>query len=209
VTALNQSITASDGSSSSSEQLTGLIQVNANIQSGDSGGALVNSAGQVIGVDTAASQGYQFSGGGFGGQGQGTNPGAASGNQGYAIPINQAITLAHQIIAGTSSSTVHIGTSAFMGVGVNDVGQGQQGAPTGVTSGAQIANVVSGGPAEAAGLQVGDVITAVNGQAVTTGTTLTNLMDTHHPGDKLTVTYTDSAGQPHTTTVTTILGPVG
>ncbi len=215
VTALNQSITASDGSSGSSEQLTGLIQVNANIQSGDSGGALVNSAGQVIGVDTAASQGYQFSGGGFGGQGQqGANPGAASGNQGYAIPINQAITLAHQIIAGTSSSTVHIGTSAFMGVGVQDAGQSQQGnlgqgAQSGTGSGAQIATIVSGGPAEAAGLQVGDVITAVNGTAVDTGTTLTNLMDTHHPGDKLTVTYTDSAGAQHTTTVTTILGPVG
>jgi S1-C subfamily serine protease len=209
VTALNQSITASDGSSGSSEQLTGLIQVNANIQSGDSGGALVNSAGQVIGVDTAASTGYQFSGG------QGTNPGASSGNQGYAIPINQAITLAHQIIAGTSSSTIHIGTTAFLGVGVQDAGQSQQGnlgqaAPqNGATSGAQIADTVPNGPAETAGLQVGDVITALNGQAVDSATALTNLMDTHHPGDKLTVTYTDSAGAQHTTTVTTILGPVG
>jgi S1-C subfamily serine protease len=212
VTALNQSITASDGSSGSSEQLTGLIQVNANIQSGDSGGALVNSAGQVIGVDTAASQGYQFSGGGgFGGQGTnpGTNPGAGSGNQGYAIPINQAITLAHQIIAGTSSSTVHIGTTAFLGVGVNDAGQSQQGAPTGAASGAQIANTVPNGPAEAAGLQQGDVITAVNGQTIDSATALTNLMDTHHPGDKLSVTYTDTAGAQHTTTVTTIQGPVG
>jgi S1-C subfamily serine protease len=212
VTALNQSITASDGSSGSSEQLTGLIQVNANIQSGDSGGALVNSAGQVIGVDTAASTGYQFSGGGFGGQG--TNPGASSGNQGYAIPINQAITLAHQIIAGTSSSTIHIGTTAFLGVGVQDAGQSQQGnlgqaAPNSATSGAQIADTVPNGPAATAGLQAGDVITALNGQAVDSATALTNLMDTHHPGDKLTVTYTDSAGQQHTTTVTTILGPVG
>jgi len=208
VTALNQSITASDGSSGSSEQLTGLIQVNANIQSGDSGGSLVNSAGQVIGVDTAASQGYQFSGGGgFGGQG--TNPGATSGNQGYAIPINQAITLAHQIIAGTSSSTVHIGTSAFLGVGVNDAGQTQQGVPTGATTGAQIANTVANGPAAAAGLQQGDVITAVNGQTIDSATALTNLMDTHHPGDKLTVTYTDTAGAQHTATVTTIQGPVG
>jgi S1-C subfamily serine protease len=210
VTALNQSITASDGSSGSSEQLTGLIQVNANIQSGDSGGALVNSAGQVIGVDTAASQGYQFSGGGgFGGQG--TNPGTSSGNQGYAIPINQAITLAHQIIAGTSSSAVHIGQSAFLGVSVSDPGasqQGNQGTPS-ATSGAQIVGTLASGPAQAAGLQQGDVITAVNGQTIDSATALTNLMDTHHPGDKLTLTYTDSAGQQHTTTVTTIQGPVG
>src|SRR5215472_5087811 len=55
VTALNQSITASDEGSGSSEQLTGLIETNANIQAGDSGGPLANSHGQVIGVDTAAS----------------------------------------------------------------------------------------------------------------------------------------------------------
>jgi S1-C subfamily serine protease len=212
VTALNQSITASDGSSGSSEQLTGLIQVNANIQSGDSGGALVNSAGQVIGVDTAASSGYQFSGGGFGGQG--TNPGANGGAQGYAIPINQAITLAHQMIAGTSSSAVHIGTSAFLGVSVSDPGASQQGAPgqgtpSGTATGAQIVGTLPNGPAQAAGLVAGDVITALNGTAVDSATTLTNLMDTHHPGDKLTVTYTDSAGQQHTATITTIQGPVG
>jgi S1-C subfamily serine protease len=53
------------------------------------------------------------------------------------------------------------------------------------------------------------VITAVNGQTIDSATALTNLMDTHHPGDKLTLTYTDSAGQQHTTTVTTIQGPVG
>src|SRR6516164_2818566 len=60
VTALNQSITASDESSGTSEQLTGLLQTNADIQAGDSGGSLVNGYGQVIGVDTAASSSFQF-----------------------------------------------------------------------------------------------------------------------------------------------------
>jgi len=60
VTALNQSITASDEGDGTSEQLTGLIETNANIQAGDSGGSLVNSAGQVIGMDTAASSGTSF-----------------------------------------------------------------------------------------------------------------------------------------------------
>src|SRR5215469_6360002 len=69
VTALNQSITASDEGSATSEQLSGLIESNANIQAGDSGGSLVNSHGQVIGVDTAASSGYQFGGQGDGGFG--------------------------------------------------------------------------------------------------------------------------------------------
>jgi S1-C subfamily serine protease len=197
VTALNQQITASDDSSDSSEQLTGLIQTNANIQAGDSGGSLVNSAGQVIGVDTAASAGSQ--------QGQGTQSanrigqGGQGATQGFAIPINQAISLAHQIIGGQSSSKVHIGQSAFLGVSVNGNGQG----------GAQIAGVLSGGAAQQAGLAQGDVITSVNGTAVDSADSLTNLMDTFHPGDSLSVAYTDASGQQHTVTVTAASGPIG
>ena len=89
VTALNQSITASDQGDGTSEQLSGLIETNADIQPGDSGGALVNTSGQVLGVDTAASAGYSFQ---FNGQSQG--------NQGFAIPINTALSIARQIEAG-------------------------------------------------------------------------------------------------------------
>ena len=76
ITALNQSITAGDDLNGSSEQLTDLIQTNANIQPGDSGGSLVNTAGEVIGIDTAASQGYSLQ---------------TTGTEGYAIPINDAL----------------------------------------------------------------------------------------------------------------------
>ncbi|HJP75344.1 MAG TPA: trypsin-like peptidase domain-containing protein [Pseudonocardiaceae bacterium] len=207
VTALNQSITAQDDSGSSSEQLSGLIQTNANIQPGDSGGALVNSAGQVIGMDTAASSANPQSGQGFqsayGGQGQQGQGGAT---QGFAIPINQAISLAHQIIGGQGSSTVHIGQSAFLGVSVgqaqNQFGQSSQ-------SGAPIVGVEPNGPAQQAGLGAGDVITSVNGTTVGSATALTNLMDTFHPGQQLTVGYTDASGQQHTVTVTPVSGPVG
>jgi S1-C subfamily serine protease len=209
VTALNQSITASDESGSSSERLSGLIETNANIQPGDSGGALVDSAGQVIGMDTAASassqngQGFQSSYG----QGQGTG----TATQGYAIPINEAISLAHQIIGGKGSSTIHIGQSAFLGVSVSDVGQGQQFGQGSQSSqsGAEIVGELAGGAAAQAGLVSGDVITSVNGSAVGSANSLTNLMDTFHPGQQLTVGYTDSAGQQHTVTVTPASGPVG
>jgi S1-C subfamily serine protease len=225
VTGLNQSITASDDSSGASEQLTGLIQTDANIQSGDSGGSLVNSSGQVIGIDTAASSGFQFSGGfGQGDQGQdGQGSQGQTGHQGFAIPINHAITIAHQIVAGTASSTVHIGQTAFLGVSVGDAGQSQdnggfgqsqggqgaQGQGGTASSGAEVGDTVPNGPAEQAGIEQGDVITTVNGQAVGSATALTNLMDGHHPGDKLTIGYTDSTGQQHTASVVPVSGPVG
>jgi len=188
VAALDQSITASDESSGSSEQLTGLIQVRANIESGDSGGPLVNADAQVIGVDTAASTGYQLNGRRSGGAGQG-----------FAIPINKAVDIAHRIVAGTASDKVHIGKTAFIGVSVAD-SQGR---------GAQIRQVVPRGPAQQAGLAAGDVITAIDGQAIDSATTLTNVMDTHHPGDQLTLTVTDASGAQQQVPVKAIEGPVG
>ncbi len=130
VTALNQSITASDEGDGTSEQLTGLIETNADIQPGDSGGSLVNTSGEVVGIDTAASAGFSFQ-----------SSGQSSGNQGYAIPINEAITIAKQIEAGTASSTVHIGATAFLGVEV---------AQSSCTSG----GTGSGGSAGASGLRL-------------------------------------------------------
>jgi S1-C subfamily serine protease len=101
ITQLNQTITASDDLGGS-ETLHGMLQTNANIQEGDSGGPLVNASGKVIGMDTAASSGS------FGNQGGST--------VGFAIPINRALSIAHQIINGQSSATVKIGASGFIGV---------------------------------------------------------------------------------------------
>ncbi|MFD2420564.1 S1C family serine protease [Amycolatopsis pigmentata] len=202
VTALGQSITASDESSGSSEQLTGLIQVKADIESGDSGGPLVNSSGEVIGMDTAASTGYQL--GPRGGQGsRGT-----AGGTGYAIPVNQALAIAHQIESGSASDTVHIGRSAFLGVTVTDTGQAQ-GQGQGQGQGAAVRQLVRGGPAEGAGLSPGDVITGIDRQSVDSATSLTNVMDTHHPGDRITITWVDQAGSSQSVTTTLAEGPVG
>ncbi|GAB3575073.1 trypsin-like peptidase domain-containing protein [Amycolatopsis endophytica] len=188
VTALNQSITATDESTGSSEQLTGLIQVDADIQSGDSGGALADGDGKVIGMNTAASTGYQL--------GRNGRPADVSG---FAIPINDALRLARQIEAGTASDTVHIGPSAFIGVSVSDAGG----------SGALVQQVVSGGPADNAGLTAGDVITGLDGRAIGSATDLTAVMDTLHPGDHVTVTWLDQSGQQHSTSAALVEGPVG
>ena len=224
VTALNQSITASDEGSGSSEQLSGLIETNADIQAGDSGGPLVNAYGQVIAMDTAASSGFQFGGsggsgfgdggsgfggGGFGDNGSGnsgsgdngsSSSGQDSGTQGFAIPINTALSVASQIEAGQASSTVHIGATAFLGLEIGDSSQQD-------TSGVALAGVASGTPAATAGLGQGDVITSLGGQSVSTGTDIQNILVGHHPGDKISIGWTDAYGQSHTATVTLASGP--
>ncbi len=206
VTALNQSITATDQSSGTSEQLSGLIETNAGIQAGDSGGSLVNAYGQVIGVDTAASSSFQF-GNGFGGFGNGngfgdngsssSSSGSASTTQGFAIPINTAVSIARQIEAGQSSSTVHIGATAFLGVSIG----GSDG------SGVVLAGTVPGTPAYAAGLTAQDVVTSVAGQPVTSGTEISRILVGYHPGQKISIGWTDINGQSHTATVTLASGP--
>lgn len=196
ITALNQSITAGDDSDGTSEQLSNLIQVNADIQPGDSGGALVNTAGQVIGMDTAASEGFSFQG-----QGQSSGSGQESGTEAFAIPINQAVATARQMAAGHGSSAVHIGAAAFLGVEISS------GSAGGSSGGAAVRDVVEGTSAAKAGIAAGDVITSLGGSAVGSASALSGVMITHHPGDKVQVGWTDSAGQSHTTTVDLGSGP--
>ena len=109
ITGLGQSITASDESAGNAEQLTGLIAHNAGIQPGDSGGPLVNTYGQVIGMDTAASSSSATAG--FQSQNE-----QAPATQAFAVPITEATSIASQIEAGASSSSVHLGGTAFLGL---------------------------------------------------------------------------------------------
>ncbi|MGD0245136.1 MAG: trypsin-like peptidase domain-containing protein [Streptosporangiaceae bacterium] len=211
VTNLNQSITASDEGSGVSENLTGLIQTNVDIQPGDSGGALVNAHGQVIGMNTAASTGFQF-------QGQsGSQSSQGSQEQAYAIPIDSALTIAKQIESGNASSTVHIGATAFLGIETSGSdsssgssgfgGFGGQGSSQGSASGATIVGVLSGSPAAAAGLAEGDTITSVGGQTVSSASDIAQVLVKFHPSDKISVSWTDASGQSHSATVTLTSGP--
>jgi S1-C subfamily serine protease len=209
VTALNQAITATDEGSGSSEQLTGLIETNAAIEAGDSGGPLVNSHAQVIGIDTAASTNYQFGGGngnggfgapgGFGGSGSSNSAGGST-TQGYAIPINTALSIARQIEAGQASSTVHIGATAFIGLQIAS----QQ---SSYYQGVVLGGAQAGTPAAKAGLAQGDVVTALDGKSVSSGTQIQQILVGKHPGDKVSIAWTDTTGQSHTADITLAAGP--
>jgi S1-C subfamily serine protease len=207
VTGLGRTITASDeGSGSNSERLHGMIQTNAPIQPGDSGGALVNRTGEIVGMNTAASTGISMTG--FSGQS------GQSQTQAFAIPISKAERIANQIEAGQGSATVHIGQTAFLGVQISTGSTGFGGFGgfggngDGTTSnGALVAGVVSGGAAAQAGLTQGDSITSVAGHSVTSSSDISSTLATHHPGDKITIGWTDQTGQSHTATVTLTTGP--
>jgi S1-C subfamily serine protease len=187
VTGLGASITAQDAGSGSSENLTNMIRTNADIQPGDSGGPLMNTAGQVVGIDTAALSAQTEA--------------ATSTVQAFAIPISRAVSIASQIEAGTSSATVHIGATAFLGVGVAGA-QGSLG-----TSGAAVAGVVEGGAAAKAGIGAGDVITSVGGHQISSPTALRNTMVTLRPGATVPVTWQTQSGQSQSANVVLGTGP--
>jgi len=204
VTALDRSISASDQATTVPENLTGLIETDAQIQPGDSGGPLLNSAGEVIGINTAAAS---------------SDGGPAIG---FAIPIDQARAIAQKILKGEATGGIIIGLSAFLGVDVQAAnvtaqsgggfggfgGLGVGGTQTtpsasSPTVGQFVVSTVSGGPAANAGIAAGDTITAVSGAKVTNdGRTLTGALLAHKPGDQVSVTVVNQSGASQTVTVT-------
>lgn len=183
ISALDQSITAGEEVDGGQEHLSGLIQLEGDVQPGDSGGPLVNSSGEVLGMDTAASATFQF---------------RSSADQGFAIPIDQVQTIAGQILAGRSSSTIHIGATGLLGVFVESQSSGE---------GALVENVISGTPAASCGLTAGDVITAIDGAGISSPTALTEAMLLRHPGDSVQITWHTPEGVQHTASVTLASGP--
>ena len=186
---LDQSVTASDSLDGVSESLTGMIAVTANVQPGDSGGPLVDGSGNVLGIDTAGPSGFSF----FSTQ--------SSGSAGYAIPINQAMSIATSIESGTQTGSIHVGPTAFLGVLISASGSGAG------SAGATVDNVVSGGAAAAAGLVKGDVITSINGTAISSTSTVSQALVPLHPGNAVTITWTTPSGRQVTASATLQPGP--
>jgi S1-C subfamily serine protease len=184
VTGLGRSIVASDGNGIS-EQLVSLIRIDAALQPGDSGGPLLNAARRVIGMDTAASVGFEFQ----------------STHEGYAIPIGRALAIAKQITMGHASATIHIGSTPFLGLSLASTSADQG------TNGLVVTNVVSGSPADQAGIVAGDTLTAIDGQPVASYNTLSSLLLLHNAGDTVTVAWVDQTGTAQTANVQTAVGP--
>ncbi len=165
VSGLGRQIQAGDVSQTSSEQLNDLIQTDAAINPGNSGGPLVDSAGQVIGINTAVNQSAQ--------------------GIGFAIPIDVAKPILSQALAGKPLARPYMGvffTPITMGLAA------QQNLP--VDHGALISppansstGIIPGTPAAAAGLRDGDIILAVDGQQVDASHDLLSIMVQHSPGD--------------------------
>jgi S1-C subfamily serine protease len=234
ITALKRSITASDAGSNSSERLTGMFQTNAPIAEGDSGGALANAAGQVIAMNTAANSqniGGNGTSEGFSipinrarsiayliAQGKGSN----------TIQIGQPAFLGIAIAsdphsngpssAGNPSQQLRqlqaIAQSGSIG-GINSSGhclasETANPVPHSIApakSGTLIAGVFCNAPAATAGAAAGDVITAVNGHAVSSPASLRTLMHQYHPGTTVSLTWVGLNGQQKTGSLELAAGP--
>jgi S1-C subfamily serine protease len=191
VSALERSITVGGGQGDP-EHLTGLIQMDAPIQPGDSGGPLVNSSGRVVGMITAAAR---------------TDSGQSASSVGFAIPSNDALGIVGQIRSGNETSTIIIGPVGFLGVEVGDL-DSETAARLGlnVTSGALVVSVRPGAPAESAGITPQSVITAIDGERVSSADALGTAIHGHDPGERIRVTWVDRGGT-HSATVRLITGP--
>jgi S1-C subfamily serine protease len=179
VGAVNQSLAIGSDESATPENLSGLIQLDSDVVSGDSGGPLFDQSGDVIGIVTAASSG-------------------SSTVTGYAINIAQVLKVADAIEAGSASSDIVIGYPAFAGI---DIPQ------TPSAEGVPVASTFVGSPANKAGIGEGDVITAVNGVTMTSADQLTAAIQSHKIGDTVNITWLDSEGVSHTAPVTLVAGP--
>ena len=161
------------GSTQNDATVIDALQTDAAINPGNSGGALVNASGEVVGINTAiASVASESS---FGGQD------SQSGNigVGFAIPSNTAKRIADEIMKTGKATHAVLGVTART---ASTSGNPEAG------DGAQIVQVTAGGPAADAGLQAGDVVTAVGDRVVTTSTELTAAIRSSSPGSKVTLT---------------------
>ena len=176
VSALNRSVSIQG---SSSVNTMSLIQMDASVSPGNSGGGLFNMNGELVGIVNAKSSDSDAEG------------------LGFAIPVNDAVKVAQELLEnGYVTGRPYLGISYFA------VTDAQTAAQLGVNAyGVYIVEVVKGGPADKAGLQAGDRIVSVDGSEVATQSDLGTLMQNHKAGDTIEITVA-RGGQMQTVNVT-------
>jgi S1-C subfamily serine protease len=180
VTNLDQTITVS-GNGGRDETLSGMMQVRAAIQPGDSGGPIVDSSGRVVAMTTAGSARARRSGG-----------------VGFAVPMDAAMTIARQIQSGGGPNILP-GHRGILGIEVS--GSAAAG------GGATVVGMQPGSPAAGAGMTSGDVITGIDGSTVDSPDALTTYLQSHKPGDVVMVRWVDQAGRQHNARIKLASGP--
>ena len=162
VSGLGRSIGAGDPFGGNVEVLDDLIQTDAAINPGNSGGPLLNSAGEVIGVNVAVSESAQ--------------------NIGFAVPINSVKAIIDEFVKNGKISRAFLGVSYRLITRdlalLNEVPQG-----------AYIQQVISGSPAQKAGIQEGDIITKIDDKAINDQNAISDLIRTKKVGDKINIEY--------------------
>ncbi len=182
VSAVNRTVTVEDETTGTTVTNTDLIQTDAAINAGNSGGALLNAAGAVIGINSA-----KYSGTGVEGIG-------------YAIPMSDAYPIIQAIIAGED-----IPQSAYLGISGQSVSSDVS-SVYGVPEGVLVVEVMDGEAAQKAGISAGDIITAFEGTAITTMDELKLNLAAYKEGDTVTLTVAKKAAGYVTSDVTVTLG---
>ena len=182
VSGLNRPVSASSGDGTTVESLTGLVQTDAAINPGNSGGPLVNSSGQVVGINTAVASDAQ--------------------GIGFAIPVNATKGVLASVIEDGKVARAYLGvryidlTPAIAKEYKLDLKQGAF-----VSGDDNSPALVSGGPADKAGIKDGDVITEIGDMTVGEDGAVMTLVGEYRPGDTISVTYVRD-GKTHTTKLT-------
>ncbi|OGH06705.1 MAG: hypothetical protein A2W22_02325 [Candidatus Levybacteria bacterium RBG_16_35_11] len=177
ISGLGRGITAGDIYQGYAEKLDNVIQTDAAINPGNSGGPLVNSVGEVIGINTAIAQGGQ--------------------NIGFALPINAVKESLNNFNKGGQFNR------PYLGVSYNMITK-EVAIQNNVVEGAYVGSIVKDSPAEKAGIQTGDIITKFNGKNVTGKGELATLIAEKKPGDKVGITvWRDGETQNLSATLTT------
>lgn len=163
ISGLDRSITTTD-EQNNTNNMQGLLQTDASINSGNSGGPLINSSGQVIGITTAKASSAE--------------------GLGFAIPINTAIPIIEQIKENGTYVQPAIGVS---GMDLEEA-LARYNLDCNATEGVCVTQIYTNSPASEAGITEGDIITAIDGEAVEDMNALKQILISHQPGDQVTLT---------------------